>query len=59
MNRYSLFESLTDSGIDVSGNQTVRAGKAAVHWLCVCAIIAEFNMGGYQYALSRYALSTR
>ena len=27
--------------------------KVAVHWLRGGAIIAEFNMGGYQYALSR------
>ena len=26
---------------------------AAVHWLRVGAIIAEFNVGGYQYAPSR------
>ena len=33
--------------------------KAAVHWLRVSAIIAEFNMGGYQYALTADALRTR
>ena len=32
---------------------------AAVHWLCVGAIIAEFNIGGYQYALTPDALRTR
>ena len=35
---------------------------AAVHWLRVGAIIAEFNMGGYQYAspnLTWAAISTR
>ena len=26
--------------------------KLAVHWLRVSASIAEFNMGGYQYALT-------
>ena len=31
---------------------SVREVTAAVHWLCVGAIIAKFNMGGYQYALS-------
>ena len=30
---------------------------AAVHWLRVGEIIAEFNMDGYQYALTADALS--
>ena len=27
----------------------VKTLKAAVHWLRIDALIAEFNMGGYQY----------
>ena len=33
--------------------------KLAVHWLRVGAIVVEFNMGGYQYALTADALRTR
>ena len=32
---------------------------AAVHWLRVGAIIAEFNMGGYQYQRAEDAMSQR
>ena len=38
---------------------TVVWVKVAVHWLRVGAIIAEFNMGGYQYPLTADALSQR
>ena len=39
--------------------QWTAAFKAAVHWPRVGAIITEFNMGGYQYALTADALSSR
>ena len=38
---------------------TAGGVKTAFHWLRVGAIIAEFNMGSYQYALTVDSLRTR
>ena len=52
--------SLCPSAIDFAYTYTLQPIPmskgliAAVHRLCVGAIIAEFNIGGYQYALSRW-----